>query len=117
MRKWLLTVLLCLLPVLAWAAPETPYAVETAPCYGLLTANQQALLDVFYAAATVGESRVDLPEDTLYDDAAAALTLLVTDFPELAGLQNEYALGYYQHRPEVATYAELRYIVTGEALH
>lgn len=117
MRKWLLAVLLCLLPVLAWAAPETPYAVQTAPCYGLLTANQQVLLDVVYTAAAAGESRVDLPEDTLYDDAAAALTLLVTDFPELAGLQNEYALGYYQHRPEVATYAELRYIVTGEALH
>ena len=116
MRKWLLTVLLCLLPVLAWAAPETPYAVQTAPCYGLLTANQQALLDVFYAAAAAGESRVDLPEDTLYDDAAAALELLITDFPELVGLQSEYALGYYQHRPEVATYAELRYSVTGEAL-
>jgi len=116
-RKWLLAVLLCLVPVMAWGAPDVPYGLETAPRYALLTEKQQALLEVFYAAAAAGESRVDLPEDTLYDDAAAALEVLITDFPELAGLQNEYALGYYQHRPEVATYAELRYIVTGEALH
>lgn len=116
MRKWLLAVLLCLLPVLAWAAPATPYGMETAPRYALLTENQQALLDLLYASAAAGEPRADLPEGTLYDDAAAAMEALILDFPELVGLQSEYALGYYQHQPEVATYAELRYSATGEAL-
>ena len=115
-RKWLILVLMCLVPVMAWAAPDAPYAIETAPRYALLTEKQQALLDLLYVSATAGETRVNLPEGTLYDDAAAAMELLVTDFPELAGLQSEYALGYYQHRPEVATYAELRYTVTDEAL-
>ena len=102
--------------MMAWAAPATPYGMETAPRYALLTENQQALLDLLYASAAAGEPHADLPEGTLYDDAAAAMEVLILDFPELVGLQNEYALGYYQHQPEVATYAELRYSATGEAL-
>ena len=108
-RMMVILLMLLIVPALAGAVPDTPYAPETAPRYTLLTEAQQALLDTFHAAATAGQTRIDLPAGTRYDDAAAALELLTLDYPELAGLERQYVIGYYRHAPQEATYAELRY--------
>lgn len=111
MRKWLCCLLL-LLPAWALAAPDTPYDPELMLYYPRLTAAQQQVFDLAYAAASIGSQQVNLPEGTAYDDAAAAMDALLLDCPELCALSSSYTLRYYQDAPHLATAIGLRYDMT-----
>lgn len=110
MRKFLALLLaLCLTPAFALAQPHTPYDCGLMPGYQTLTEKQQAILDLAYAAAVRGLTEVTLPPDTSFDDAHAAMNVLINDCPELCALDSDYSITYYQRAPEVACGVELRY--------
>lgn len=108
MRKWLICLLL-LLPAWALAAPDTPYDPALMLHYSRLTAAQQQVFDLAYAAAAAGEEEVPLPDGTAYDDASAAMDALLLDCPELCALAGTYSLRYYQDTPHQATDIVLNY--------
>lgn len=109
-RKWL-CLLVLLLPCWAQAAPDTPYDVSLMLYYPRLTESQQAIFDLAYPAAWQGESRVELPGGTSYDDACAAMDALALDCPELCALSGAYSVGYYRDNPDEAIYIDLNYIM------
>lgn len=109
MKKWLCTLVLMLLPLCAFAAPDTPYDPALMIHYPRLTAAQQQIFDKVYTAAMLGEEKVELPEHPLYDDACAAMDALLLDCPELCALSDAYRVGYYQNKPQEAIYIELSY--------
>ena len=110
MRR-LFCLLLCLLmlPVFAFAAPQTPYDPSTLLRYSFLSPKQQALVDLLYQGAAGRAESIALPEGAAYDDAEAAVELLVKDFPELTHLTGQYAISYYQNTPQLATRVTLVY--------
>lgn len=108
MQKWLCCLLL-LLPAWALAAPDTPYDPALMLYYPRLTAAQQQVFDLAYAAAAAGEEEVSFPEGTAYDDAAEAMEALLMDCPELCALAHVYSLRYYQDAPHQATGIRLSY--------
>ena len=108
MRRWL-WLLLVWLPVLAWAEPATPYDPALMLYYPRLTEPQQQVFDLAYAGAAQGESRVELPEGVVYDDACAAMDALLLDCPELCALSGAYSVGYYVSKPQEAIYIDLSY--------
>lgn len=117
MRRFLL--LAALLPLLlfsqtAQTAPNTPYAPETMLRYPLLSERQQALFDLLYQSARLGDTRVELPPETRYDDAVAAVRALADDCPELAALDPRCTVGYLQSKPDEASYIHFSYIMPVE---
>ena len=108
-KKLLLGLILFLWPVMALAAPPTPYEAETMLYYPRLSQEQQALFDSIYLAALQGKESVDLPEGTAYDDACLLTELLLLDCPELYALDPQYSVVYLQDRPEEAVRINLRY--------
>lgn len=111
MRKWWIALLLLILPVWALAVPATPYDPALMVYYPRLSTAQQAVFDLAYQAAAAGEERVQLPEDTSYDDACTAMDALLLDCPELCALDNAYSVGYYQSKPQEAIYIDMNYIL------
>ena len=67
-----------------------------------LTSDQLSLVQALYPSLLAGESPIDLPGDTRYDDVTAAMNCLLQDYPELLHLSNHYTVSYYQHQPDVA---------------
>ncbi|MBQ8312698.1 MAG: hypothetical protein IJX84_05785 [Clostridia bacterium] len=114
MKKWLMLLLL-LLPCCALAAPDTPYDPALMVYYPHLTVPQQQIFDLAYAGAAQGESRVELPDATAYDDACAALDALMLDCPELCALSGQYSVGYYRDVPQEAIYIDLSYTLPVES--
>ncbi len=106
-RKTLLPALLLtmlLWPSAANAAPEGLVLSAAA-----LTESQQALALFLYQPLLDGESRIDLPEDTDYDDVSPAMNSLLRDRPELFHIGQSYSVGYVQHQPDVARYVTPEY--------
>lgn len=112
LKKWLL--LLLLLPCCALAAPDTPYDPALMLYYPQLTTSQQQIFDLAYAGAAQGESRVELPDATSYDDACTAMDALLLDCPELCALSGAYSVGYYRDAPQEAIYIDLSYTLPQE---
>ena len=109
MKKLLCALVLVLLPLCAFAAPNTPYDPALMIYYPRLTEVQQDIFDKVYTAAMQGQEKVELPEHPLYDDACAAMDALLLDCPELCALSGAYRVGYYQNKPQEAIYIELSY--------
>lgn len=110
-RLGIILALLLIIPALALAAPATPYPNDTMLIYPTLTPAQQALFDLAYQAARRGDTQVNFPEGTLYNDVLVAMLALDDDCPELCAVGNEYTIGYLQDEPEYANYVELEYIM------
>ena len=96
-------VLLLWAPVLALAAPETPYAPETVIQTVGLSEGAQAALEALYPAVRDCEEQIDLPAGTRYDDVNAAMQSLSRNYPELFHLENTWTIAYRQDVPEYAT--------------
>ena len=93
----------------AQATPATPYDPELMLWYPALTAKQQTIFDLCYAAAVQGQESVPLPPGSSYTDACMAVDALLLDCPELSWLSRYYAVRYYQQTPDVATQVTLRF--------
>lgn len=111
MKKWLILVLLLCWPAVSCAQIDTPYGPETMLIYPRMDTRQQAIFDSIYRAALQGETRVELPEGTGYDEAALVMDAVLDDCPELCALQNKYSLAYYQDTPDKAFAIELKYVM------
>ena len=114
-RLWVIALLLALLPTLALAAPQTPYAPETVPRTAGLSEEAEAALALLYPAIRACQERIDLPAGTRYDDANAAMQSLTRDYPELFHLAHTWSIGYRQDRPEIATQVIPEYRMAPEA--
>lgn len=114
MRKLLilLTLLTLLLP--SAQALTLPYPQDTVLSVAELTGSQRALVEYLYTPVFNGREKIDLPKGTRYDDVAPAMAALMQDYPELFHLGRDYAVGYYTHAPEQATYVEPQYRMTIE---
>ena len=110
MRK-LIALLLMLLLTPCALAEALPYPGSTVISALPLTDAQRALADHLYGPILQGESRIELPRSTRYDDVSAAMTCLMQDYPELFHLGRDYAVGYYRNEPEYATWVEPTYRV------
>lgn len=110
-KRWALAVgmavMLCFSA--AQATPATPYDPELMLWYPALTAKQQTIFDLCYAAAVQGQESVPLPPGSSYTDACTAVDALLLDCPELSWLSRYYAVRYYQQAPDVATQVTLRF--------
>ena len=110
MRKVLMILtLLLLLGGTARTETAPPYARMLIPGYMLLNDAQQTLFEEAYAAAAAGVTNVEVPESMAYEDAAAAMNLLLTECPELCALADSCRILYARSRPEKATGVELAY--------
>ncbi|MGN1020056.1 MAG: transglutaminase domain-containing protein [Aristaeellaceae bacterium] len=110
MRKLLL--LLALGVTLAGGAraeTELPYARSMIPGYMALNGQQRTLFDAAYAAALTGETEVDAPRGMAFDDAVAAMDLLLNECPELCALDDRCRVRYASNAPEVAIGVTLVY--------
>lgn len=86
------------------AEPATPYPADTMLYYPQLTAHQQQLFDLIYHVVLRGLERIELPADTRYEDALAAMEAVLADCPELCALSGEgYTIRYPLNSPELAT--------------
>ncbi len=112
MRRWLIWLMIFLLPLSAMAEPETPYGQGLSVRYGLLPESQQVLVDLLYKAAVNHESTVSVPEGTRYDDLNAAFCFVSEEYPELIALDNQTTIRYYQNTPDIATAITLQYIMS-----
>lgn len=110
-RLGIILAILLVVPALALAAPATPYPNDTMLIYPTLSPAQQTLFDLAYQAARRGETQVNFPEGTLYDDVLAVMLALDDDCPELCAVGNEYTIGYLRDKPEYANYVQLEYIM------
>lgn len=109
MRKLLALLTLLVLLVPCAQAAELPYGEDTLISVLVLTPAQRSLADYLYTPIFNGETRIDLPQNTLYDDVSAAMGCLMQDYPELFHLGKNFTIGYYQHQPEYATWVEPQY--------
>ena len=100
-------VLLC--PLCAMAELPLVYPAETVLSVVPLTQAQQALVEHLYAPVLTGQTRIALPEDTLYDDVAPAMKALMMDYPELFHLHRNYTISYYQNEPHIAVAVNPQY--------
>ena len=119
-KRWFLAVWIAALMCCAGARaqPDTPYDPDLLLWYPALTAEQQALFDLCYAAAAQGETVVQLPQGSGYDDVCAAMDALLKDCPELSWLSRYYGVRYYQQQPQTATQVTLRFNgQAGETAH
>ncbi len=106
--KRLLSLLLILL-LLPIGASALPYPEDTVLSVLSLTPEQARLRDFLYTPVFNGETHIDLPAGTRYDDVGPAMNALMQDYPELFHLDRNYSVGYYQLRPDQATYVEPTY--------
>lgn len=105
MRKLIALLLaLCLIPCAL--AESRPYPDSTVLSVLTLTDAQRRLADFLYGPILRGETHIDLPDKTLYDDVSAAMGCLMQDYPELFHLGRNYSVGYYRNKPEYATWVE-----------
>lgn len=104
MKKSLILVLVLalLLPLAAKAAPPVVYPAETVLSVSTLTKEQQVLVEYLYQPIMNGEQRIELPENTQYDDVGAAMSALARDYPEMFHLGRQWTTSYYQSDPSVA---------------
>lgn len=109
MRKLLLILILLALLVPCASALTLPYGEDTVISALGLTSTQRSLVEYLYTPVFNGETRIDLPKNTLYDDVSAAMESLMQDYPELFHLGKNYTIRYYQHQPEYATSVEPQY--------
>lgn len=115
-----LIVLLLLLLFSSASAQEAvytpPYGEETVLSGLALTPVQQALAEALYGPVFCHQPHIELPEDTRYDDAAAAMRSLTQDYPELFHLGRHCTIGYYLNEPDLAAYVTPQYrLSAGEA--
>ena len=113
MRKMLtmllMLLMLLMLPCAARAEAEAAYDWTLIPGYMMMNAAQRTLFGTAYTAALRGESQVPVPEGLAYDDAVAAMNLLIAECPELCALDDHCQISYARNQPEVATGVELNY--------
>ena len=102
MRKLLALTLVFLLCSPLACALTLPYGEGTVLSVLGLTQPQQTLVEYLYPRIFAGEAEIDLPKGTRYDDASAAMSSLMQDYPEMFHLGKNYSLRYYQHEPEIA---------------
>ena len=114
MRKLLILSMLLMLLVPSARALTLPYPEDTVLSVADLTQAQRALADYLYTPIFNGREKIDLPKGTRYDDVAPAMAALMQDYPELFHLGRDYAVGYYTHAPEQATYIEPGYRMSSE---
>lgn len=108
MRK-IIALLLCLWMFPTALAQELPYPADTMLSVLPLTQAQRSLVDTLYLPILRSESRISLPQGTLYEDVSAAMNALMQDYPELFHLGRSYSIGYYQNTPEYATHVTPSY--------
>ncbi len=108
--KRLLSLLLILLLLPVWAS-ALPYPKDTVLSVLSLTPDQAQLRDYLYTPVFNMETHINLPSGTRYDDVGPAMNALMQDYPELFHLDRNYSVGYYQLRPDRATYVEPSYRV------
>ncbi|MBQ2953836.1 MAG: hypothetical protein IJE07_09825 [Clostridia bacterium] len=104
MRK-ILSLLLGLMMLLpAAAAAELPLVYPEATVISVidLTQAQRTLAAQLYMPVLRGETRIELPEGTRYDDVGPAMQCLMLDYPELFHLGRTYTITYWQNEPDVA---------------
>ena len=118
MRKLLVWLLVLLLPA-GWARAQSPrpYTGETVLSVLALTSAQRELVEYLYQPVLEGETRIDLPAGTRYDDVAPAISCLIQDYPEMFHLARSYSIGYWQNRPDEAAYVQLSYLMGAEESH
>lgn len=115
MRRLLLLLILCLLPLSARAV-TLPYAPDTVLSVLELTDSQHALAESLYTPVFNMAERIELPKGTAYDDVSAAMACLMQDYPELFHLGKDYTIGYYRDTPQFAAWVEPTYRMSaGEA--
>ncbi|MGN0746361.1 MAG: transglutaminase domain-containing protein [Aristaeellaceae bacterium] len=110
MRKLLISLALALaLTGAAHAETVLPYERMLIPGYMMLNSMQQTLFEAAYAAAVAGETNVQVPENMAYEDAAAAMNLLLNECPELCALADSCRILYARSQPDTAVGVELAY--------
>ena len=109
-RKMLtILLLLMMMPCAARAETERAYDWTLIPGYATLNEAQRALFGAAYAAALRGETQVPVLEDVSYDDAVAAMNLLLDECPELCALDSRYQISYARNHPETVSGVTLVY--------
>jgi len=108
MRK-IIALLLCLWMLPAALAEKLPYPADTVISVLPRTQAQRTLVDTLYGPILRSDSRIELPQGTLYEDVSAAMNALMQDYPELFHLGRSYSIGYYQNTPEYATHVTPTY--------
>ena len=112
MKRFLLLILcIAQLFATACAVPDTPYAPETLLLYHAQPASVQRVIDILYAGAMNGETKVAMPPATSYDDAAQAWTVMQDEFPELFHVFNHVQITYFMNAPEYAISVLLEYVM------
>lgn len=109
MRKLLIALMVLVLPCAAWAETSQPYAWTLIPGYLAMNDAQRAMFETAYATAARGETEVPVPEGVSYDDAIAAMSLLLDECPELCALDNRYQVAYVRSQPETVSGVTLFY--------
>lgn len=109
MRKLLIALMVLVLPCAAWAETSQPYAWTLIPGYLAMNDAQRAMFEAAYATAARGETEVPVPEGVSYDDAIAAMSLLLDECPELCALDNRYQVAYARSQPETVSGVTLFY--------
>ena len=109
MRKLLIALMVLVLPCAAWAETSQPYAWTLIPGYLAMNDAQRAMFEAAYATAARGETEVPVPEGVSYDDAIAAMSLLLDECPELCALDNRYQVAYVRSQPETVSGVTLFY--------
>lgn len=103
MRRFAAILAALLLLLLPRASAESTWARAGTHLSVLpLTRSQLDLVQTLYPALLAGETSIDLPARTRYDDVTAAMGCLLQDYPELFHVSNHYSISYYQEQPEVA---------------
>ena len=109
MRKLLALILLLTMVTSCAHAMTLPYAESTVLSVLNLTPAQQELVEYLYTPVFNGQTSIDLPKKTLYDDVSAAMGALMQDYPEMFHLGKNFTIRYYQHEPEYAISVEPQY--------
>ena len=109
MRKLLALILLLALMIPSAQALTLPYAESTVLSVLHLTSAQRQLVEYLYTPVFNGQTSIDLPKKTLYDDVSAAMGALMQDYPEMFHLGKNYTIRYYQHEPQYAISVEPQY--------
>lgn len=102
MKRLLIWLMLLCLPALAQAG-EVLIPPETVLHTGGASPQAQALARTIYEAVLRGEEEIQLPENTAYDTANAAMETLHRDYPELCHFTGEWTVYYYRDEPGLAT--------------
>lgn len=95
-------------------ALELPYEEDTILSVLDMTDAQRELAELLYEPIFRHETRIQLPEGTLYADVPMAMQHLMQDHPELFHLGRNYGLGYYRNKPEYAMFVEPQYRMSAQ---